>query len=99
MHQSDPPYCHNDLKPGNVLLEKKGGKFSAVLMDFGSTLPAQRKVTTRREALEIQVLLSFLYLSLSLDWLYCPLFNPLNSLKFHFPINTGMGFPTLQCSF
>ena len=56
MHSFEPPYSHNDIKPGNVLLEEKNpGNFAAVLMDFGSTRIARQKVDSRKKALEIQV--------------------------------------------
>uniref|UniRef100_A0A6N2NI07 non-specific serine/threonine protein kinase n=1 Tax=Salix viminalis TaxID=40686 RepID=A0A6N2NI07_SALVM len=36
MHNLDPPYAHNDVKPGNVLLtHRKGQSPLAILMDFG----------------------------------------------------------------
>ncbi|GAM27617.1 hypothetical protein SAMD00019534_107930 [Acytostelium subglobosum LB1] len=50
-HHCDPPLAHRDIKPGNVLLsdEKK-----PVLMDFGSTTQARIRVTSRKQALEVQ---------------------------------------------
>ncbi|GAQ83678.1 serine/threonine protein kinase [Klebsormidium nitens] len=54
MHSSDPPFAHNDIKPGNVLLERRSGNIKAVIMDYGSVSPARRKVSTRKEALVLQ---------------------------------------------
>lgn len=57
MHSSDPPYAHNDVKPGNVLLTyRKGQSPLATLMDFGSARPARKQIRTRSEALQLQVL-------------------------------------------
>lgn len=56
MHTHDPPYAHNDLKPGNVLLIKRPNQPpKAVIMDFGSATPAQKQVRSRAEALVVQV--------------------------------------------
>lgn len=56
MHSYDPPYAHNDVKPGNVLLtNRKGQPPLAILMDFGSTRPARREIRSRSEALQLQV--------------------------------------------
>lgn len=56
MHSLEPPYAHNDVKPGNVLLNKrKGQPPQAILMDFGSTRPARRQIHSRAEALQLQV--------------------------------------------
>lgn len=56
MHNFDPPYAHNDVKPGNVLLTSRKDKPPlAVLMDFGSTTPAIRRINSRSEALRMQV--------------------------------------------
>lgn len=55
MHNLDPPYAHNDVKPGNVLLtRKKGQPPLAVLMDFGSASLARRQIRSRSEALQLQ---------------------------------------------
>lgn len=57
MHSFDPPYAHNDVKPGNVLLtHSKEQPPLAVLMDFGSTRPARKQIRSRQEALQLQVL-------------------------------------------
>lgn len=55
MHSFDPPYAHNDVKPGNVLIKhRKGQAPLAVLMDFGSARPARRQIQSRAEALQLQ---------------------------------------------
>ncbi|XP_062120155.1 uncharacterized protein LOC133834525 isoform X1 [Humulus lupulus] len=60
MHNLDPPYAHNDVKPGNVLITHgKGQPPLAILMDFGSALPARRQIQSRSEALQLQVFFLF----------------------------------------
>ncbi|XP_010522295.1 PREDICTED: serine/threonine-protein kinase 16-like [Tarenaya hassleriana] len=55
MHSMDPPYAHNDVKPGNVLLtHRKGQPPLAILMDFGSARPARKQIRSRQEALQLQ---------------------------------------------
>ncbi|XP_073140736.1 uncharacterized protein [Henckelia pumila] len=55
MHSFDPPYAHNDIKPGNVLLTHRKGKPPiAILMDFGSARPARKQIRSRSEALQLQ---------------------------------------------
>ncbi|XP_058115003.1 uncharacterized protein LOC131257999 isoform X1 [Magnolia sinica] len=55
MHSFDPPYAHNDVKPGNVLItHRKGQHPLAILMDFGSAGPAKKSVHSRSEALQLQ---------------------------------------------
>lgn len=55
MHSFDPPYAHNDVKPGNVLItNRKGQAPLAILMDFGSARPARRQIHSRTEALQLQ---------------------------------------------
>ncbi|KAF2325490.1 hypothetical protein GH714_029511 [Hevea brasiliensis] len=55
MHSLDPPYAHNDVKPGNILLtHRKGQPPLAILMDFGSAGPARRQIRSRSEALQLQ---------------------------------------------
>ncbi|XP_028082043.1 serine/threonine-protein kinase 16-like [Camellia sinensis] len=55
MHNFDPSYAHNDVKPGNVLItHRKGQPPLAILMDFGSTRPARKQIRTRSEALQLQ---------------------------------------------
>lgn len=57
MHSSEPPYAHNDVKPGNVLLNHRKGKSPlAILMDFGSARPARKEIRSRTEALQLQVI-------------------------------------------
>lgn len=59
MHSLDPPYAHNDVKPGNVLItHRKGQPPLAILMDFGSARPARKQISSRSEALQLQVILS-----------------------------------------
>lgn len=61
MHSLEPPYAHNDVKPGNVLITRRKGKSPlAILMDFGSARPARREIRSRSEALRLQVLYLFL---------------------------------------
>lgn len=55
MHHFDPPYAHNDVKPGNILItHRKGQAPRAILMDFGSARPARRQIQSRAEALQLQ---------------------------------------------
>ncbi|XP_057472360.1 uncharacterized protein LOC130760956 [Actinidia eriantha] len=55
MHSLDPPYAHNDVKPGNVLItHRKGQSPLAILMDFGSARPARKQIHSRSEALQLQ---------------------------------------------
>ncbi|KAH6799159.1 serine/threonine protein kinase 3 [Perilla frutescens var. frutescens] len=55
MHSLDPPYAHNDVKPGNVLVTyRKGQPPVAILMDFGSARPARKQIRSRSEALQLQ---------------------------------------------
>eukprot|EP00249_Psilotum_nudum_P013388 c24303_g1_i2 orf=259-891(-) len=55
MHTCDPPYAHNDLKPGNILLSNRRNQPPmAVIMDFGSATPARKHVRSRSEALGLQ---------------------------------------------
>lgn len=56
MHNFDPPYAHNDVKPGIVLLKhRKGQPPFVILMDFGSARPARKQIHSRSEALQLQV--------------------------------------------
>ncbi|KAG6478832.1 hypothetical protein ZIOFF_062276 [Zingiber officinale] len=51
----DPPYSHNDVKPGNVLISQiKGQHPVVILMDFGSTCPARKEIRSRSEASQQQ---------------------------------------------
>ncbi|CAN1796318.1 Serine/threonine-protein kinase 16 [Linum perenne] len=55
MHSLEPPYAHNDVKPGNVLVtHRKGQSPIAILMDFGSARPARKQIRSRTEALQLQ---------------------------------------------
>ena len=56
MHSFDPPYAHNDVKPGNVLITHRKGQAPVVnLMDFGSARPARKQIRSHSEALQLQV--------------------------------------------
>ncbi|KAI4346261.1 hypothetical protein L6164_013328 [Bauhinia variegata] len=58
MHSFDPPYAHNNVKPGNVLItNRKGQPPLAILMDFGSARSAIRQIRSPAKALQLQVLL------------------------------------------
>lgn len=62
MHSFEPPYAHNDVKPGNVLItHRKGQSPLSILMDFGSARPARKQIRSRSEALQLQVWLGFLF--------------------------------------
>ena len=50
-HQHTPAWAHRDIKPANVLL---GPGDVPVLMDFGSTAVARKKIASRQEALLLQ---------------------------------------------
>ncbi|KAK8695014.1 hypothetical protein V6N13_072556 [Hibiscus sabdariffa] len=55
MHNLEPPYAHNDVKPGNILLSHRKGIWPrAILMDFGSARPARKQIRSRSEALQLQ---------------------------------------------
>ncbi|KAJ4713285.1 Serine/threonine protein kinase [Melia azedarach] len=55
MHSLEPPYAHNDVKPGNILItHRKGQAPLAILMDFGSARPARKQICSRAEALQLQ---------------------------------------------
>ncbi|KAG9448658.1 hypothetical protein H6P81_008623 [Aristolochia fimbriata] len=55
MHSFDPPYAHNDVKPGNILItHRKGQSPLAILMDFGSARPGKKSIRSRSEALQLQ---------------------------------------------
>lgn len=63
MHNFDPPYAHNDIKPGNVLItRRKGQPPLAILMDFGSARPGRRQISSRSEALQLQVSITLFFL-------------------------------------
>lgn len=62
MHSLEPPYAHNDVKPGNVLItHRKGQPPLTILMDFGSARPARRQIRSRSEALRLQVLTALVF--------------------------------------
>jgi serine/threonine kinase 16 len=55
MHNLNPPYAHNDVKPGNVLItRRKGQPPLVILMDFGSARPAKKQIRSRSDALRLQ---------------------------------------------
>ncbi|KAH9536235.1 hypothetical protein CY35_17G098200 [Sphagnum magellanicum] len=56
MHMNKPPYAHNDMKPGNVLLSLQPNNRppQAVIMDFGSASIAQKQIRSHSEALALQ---------------------------------------------
>ena len=71
MHSLEPPYAHNDVKPGNVLLTRRKGQTPlAILMDFGSARPARKQIRSRQEALQLQVLYPSLVHTTTLYCLY-----------------------------
>lgn len=67
MHSLEPPYAHNDVKPGNILItRRKGQPPLAILMDFGSARPARKQIHSRSEALQLQVVIvPFIFLNYS----------------------------------
>lgn len=80
MHSFDPPYAHNDIKPGNVLItHRKGQPPLAILMDFGSARPARRQIRSRTEALQLQV---YIFLNQSLFSTYTFVFSGINAKFF-----------------
>ncbi|KAG2543283.1 hypothetical protein PVAP13_9NG736300 [Panicum virgatum] len=55
MHSFDPPYAHNDVKPGNVLITRRKGQAPvATLMDFRSARPARKQIRSHSEVLQLQ---------------------------------------------
>lgn len=63
MHMNKPPYAHNDMKPGNVLLSLQPNNRppQAVIMDFGSASIAQKQIRSHSEALALQVYTHYSY--------------------------------------
>lgn len=51
LHDSSPPLAHRDIKPHNILLDKD---MTPVLMDFGSTTPANVTISSLKEAQYLQ---------------------------------------------
>lgn len=55
MHTFDPPYSHNNVIPGNILITQKKGHIPlAILMDFGSATPARKQIRSQSEARQLQ---------------------------------------------
>jgi serine/threonine protein kinase len=69
MHMNKPPYAHNDMKPGNVLLSLQPNNKppQAVIMDFGSASIAQKQIRSHSEALALQVHTHYSYVNVMLD--------------------------------
>lgn len=64
MHDFDPPYAHNDVKPGNILITHRKGQLPlAILMDFGSAGPAKKEIRSHSKALQLQVSYAYLYIT------------------------------------
>jgi serine/threonine protein kinase len=55
LHNSNPAYVHNDVKPDNILIGDDGRVF---LTDFGSVSPADRVVETRADVSFVKILIS-----------------------------------------
>lgn len=73
MHNLDPPYAHNDVKPGNILITRRKGQSPlAILMDFGSARPARKQIRSRSDALQLQVTVGFFLPLLLSDVLFAP---------------------------
>uniref|UniRef100_A0A7N0VCP3 non-specific serine/threonine protein kinase n=1 Tax=Kalanchoe fedtschenkoi TaxID=63787 RepID=A0A7N0VCP3_KALFE len=55
MHSFDPPYAHNDVHPGNVIITRKKGLAPlARLMDFETARPARKQMNSPQEAQQLQ---------------------------------------------
>ena len=52
-HLQPEPLAHRDIKAANVMLDSSG---EAVLIDFGSAVPARVACKTRQDALRLQVM-------------------------------------------
>lgn len=87
MHSLEPPYAHNDVKPGNVLLtRRKGQPPLAILMDFGSARPSRKQIRSRQEALQLQVLYPSLILYPSQAFEISPLHIVHRAINILFPM-------------
>ena len=51
----DKGLVHRDIKPHNIMLEKKNGKERAVLIDFGSAAVLDQPIRDRRDAANVKV--------------------------------------------
>eukprot|EP01119_Soliformovum_irregulare_P023947 TRINITY_DN8476_c0_g1_i1.p1 TRINITY_DN8476_c0_g1~~TRINITY_DN8476_c0_g1_i1.p1 ORF type:complete len:275 (+),score=82.24 TRINITY_DN8476_c0_g1_i1:177-1001(+) len=51
LHNLDPPQCHNDIKPANMMVLSNK---SVAIFDFGSANNAIRRITNRQQAMRLQ---------------------------------------------
>ncbi|CAM8895032.1 unnamed protein product [Rhodiola kirilowii] len=55
MHSFDPPYAHNDVHPGNIIIARKKGQAPiAKLMDFETARAARKQISSPEEAQKLQ---------------------------------------------
>lgn len=97
MHSFEPPYAHNDVKPGNVLVTYRKGKSPvATLMDFGSARPARKQIRSRSEALQLQVIFYSIIYVIRYHGSWQPVSHNLNMLK---PLIKSWNCPIMGCLF